>query len=279
MQWGSLQLLLINPDRTVRLKLPLHELERLWWRYRHEGVPLQYLVGRCPWRDMELVVAPGILIPRQETELLVDLAFEKAALLEGSHQAARQLAWADLGTGSGAIAVALARALPGWRGSAVDAAGEALRQAESNLRHLAPSREVAVRRGDWWQPLQDHWGQLDLVLANPPYIPSAEVDSLEPSVRDHEPRSALDGGADGLNAIRSIAADSLQALAPGGWLLLEHHHDQSDRVRRLLRDAGLVDDSSAADLEGRQRFALARRPSVAKVFQDDRGLGLSWEPS
>ena len=113
--------------------------------------------------------------------------------------------------------------------------------------------------GEWWQPLQPLAGQLDLVVSNPPYIPSAVVDGLEPVVRDHEPRLALDGGSDGLDALRLIIESAPQMLAPGGWLLLEHHHDQSAAVAELLGAAGLQECRQQRDLEGQLRFAVARR--------------------
>jgi release factor glutamine methyltransferase len=105
---------------------------------------------------------------------------------------------------------------------------------------------------------------LHLVLANPPYIPAAEVDRLDPVVRDHEPRLALDGGADGLDCIRGLAVDAAKALAPGGWLLLEHHHDQSQRVMTLLASHRLVDIQAHGDLEGHRRFVCGRRPWRAR---------------
>lgn len=295
LSWPALQALWLHPQRRVQLRCSLQELEDLWQRHHRNAEPLQYLVGRCPWRDLELSVAPGVLIPRQETELLLELALAEApAPPSGS-----PLCWADLGTGSGCLAVALARALPQSCGLAVDASPEALHQAAANLRALLPpgSRitgpfatepqatvggepqaavEVAtepgaeppgrmvpgvhLRQGSWWQAIQPWWGQLQLVVSNPPYIPSAVLAALEPVVRDHEPALALDGGADGLAAIRRIAAGAAVALAPGGVLLLEHHHDQSEAVLALLGASGLEACRAHPDLEGVRRFACGRRP-------------------
>jgi release factor glutamine methyltransferase len=112
--------------------------------------------------------------------------------------------------------------------------------------------------------LQPWWGRLELVLANPPYIPTGELAHLDPLVRDHEPTLALDGGPDGLAAIRSLVAGAFVALAPGGLLLLEHHHDQSPAVLALLQEAGLEQVRSHRDLEGVFRFAAARRPEVRR---------------
>lgn len=309
--WQALQSLWLHPQRRVQLQCSLQELEDLWRRHCLEAEPLQYLVGLCPWRDLELSVAPGVLIPRQETEQLLDLALSLAP----APPAGRPLCWADLGTGSGCLAVALARALPGSIGLAVDVSAEALRQAAANLQALLPPGScldapralladaaadpasapaaaapagadatpsadaraplpriacspepdgkrpgVWLRQGSWWQAIEPWWGRLDLVVSNPPYIPTNLLAGLDPVVRDHEPALALDGGADGLDAIRCIAAGACAALAPGGVLLLEHHHDQSEAVLALLAASGLEELSAHRDLEGVLRFASGRRP-------------------
>ncbi len=254
LRWSQLQALWCHPEAEVRLDCSLEALEALWRRHLDTHEPLQFLVGLCPWRDLVLPVAPGVLIPRQETELLVDLAL---SLWPSDRVECR---WADLGTGSACLAIALARSLPLSRGFAVEASPDALAQAGANLSRWELQRRVTLLAGDWWQPLEPWWGELDLVVSNPPYIPSATLAELEPLVRDHEPRLALDGGPDGLRAIRSIVAGSLTGLAPGGLLLLEHHHDQSDAVADLLDGAGLERLAVHADLEGRARFASGWRP-------------------
>lgn len=255
--WQALQQLRLEPNSTVNLAVPLERLEAIWQRHCNGQEPLQYLVGQCPWRDLNLRVAPGVLIPRQETELLVDLALHTWSQHSG-HMEPRL--WADLGTGSGCLAVALARAWPRGKGCAVDRSAEALQQAAHNLTAQGVADRVTVRQGDWWQPLQPWWGQLELVVSNPPYIPKAVWQQLDPVVRDHEPALALVGGDDGLEALRAIAAQAALALAPGGWLLLEHHHDQSDAVAALLRNGGLMQVEAHLDLEGKRRFARAQAP-------------------
>ncbi len=258
--WRQLQQLRLEPGRPVSLRCSLARLSRLWHRHRHGHEPLQYLVGVCPWRDLELAVAPGVLIPRQETELLPDLA--RAAFADGLPPAPAPRRWADLGTGSGCLALALALAWPHSHGHAVDCSPEALAQAAANLERAGLGERVTLALGSWWDPLPADGDGLDLVVSNPPYIPSALVDRLDPVVRLHEPRLALDGGPDGLAAIRAIAAGAPRFLAPGGWLLLEHHHDQAGAVRHLLASVGLEAVGSLRDLEGRERFARARRPVV-----------------
>lgn len=247
--WRDLQALVLQPERSVTLALPMAALEALWSRHCSSGVPLQHLVGAVPWRDLWLEVGPQALIPRQETERLVDLALQIGTVPSR---------WADLGTGSGCLAVALARAWPGSEGWAVDRSIEALALARRNLDQRAPGVAVQTLVGDWWQPLDPWRGGFDLVVANPPYIPSEVVEALDPLVRDHEPRLALDGGWDGLAALRQVITPAPSMLAPGGWLLLEHHHDQAAAALQLLADAGLRDGRSVPDLEGHGRFAMAR---------------------
>ncbi|MEB3327281.1 MAG: peptide chain release factor N(5)-glutamine methyltransferase [Synechococcus sp.] len=249
--WRKQQQLRLHPEQLVDLSADPCHLERLWRRHLDTAEPLQYLVGRCPWRDLELIVGPGVLIPRQETELLVELALELAPECPGP--------WADLGTGSGCIALALALAWPRSRGWSVDSSPAALHQAGINLERAGVADRVRLQEGSWWQPLRPLWGQLELVVSNPPYIPTAVWAALEPGVREHEPVLALDGGADGLDALRPLAQGASAALAPGGLLLLEHHHDQSAAVTNLLTLAGLKEVRTHTDLEGRQRFVSARR--------------------
>jgi len=250
--WQALQQLHLHPQRPVVLQRSLAALAGLWQRHLEEHIPLQYLLGVCPWRDLNLQVAPGVLIPRAETELLVELALhlpqQPPAL------------WADLGSGSGALAVSLVRAWPHSQGLAVELSAAAREQAAFNLQAAAVASRVQLLAGSWWQPLAPWWSRLQLVVANPPYIPTAVWAGLEPGVREHEPRLALDGGADGLDAIRTIAAGTRGALAPGGWLLLEHHFDQADAVAALLAAAGLQQLGRHRDLEGQWRFASARAP-------------------
>ena len=255
LRWRELQASYLHPEAPVQLDCSLQRLEQIWQQHCQQQVPLQHLVGRCPWRDLELEVSPAVLIPRQETELLVELAM---GCFEASDAPQR---WADLGTGSGCLAVALARHWPSTSGWAVDCSREALAVARRNAAALGLLQGAAVQwcEGLWWQPLQPLAGQLDLVVSNPPYIPSAVVDGLEPVVRDHEPRLALDGGSDGLDALRLIIEAAPQMLAPGGWLVLEHHHDQAAAVDQLLGAAGLQERRQERDLEGQMRFAVARR--------------------
>jgi release factor glutamine methyltransferase len=252
LRWSQLQRLRLDPGAVVRLRRGPAALEQLWRRHLHSAEPLQYLVGFCPWRDLELQVGPGVLIPRQETELLVDLAQQLCVEPPGL--------WADLGTGSGCLAVALARQWPASAGLAVDLSGQALERAGTNLGAYGLAEKVRLLEGSWWEPLQPWWGSVQLAVANPPYIPTAIWAELEPVVRDHEPRLALEAGDDGLGAIRAVVEGAAAGLAAGGLLLLEHHHDHSGPVARLLAAAGLIQVQSHNDLENVGRFASARKP-------------------
>lgn len=262
-----LQMLHLDPGRLVELSCRRDVLENLWQQHLSASIPVQHLVGRCSWRHFEIAVGPGVLIPRPETELMIDLslAWMEARKREADGPSSTPLPtppflWADLGTGSGCLAMGLSEAFPTSWGFAVDISAPALRQARSNLQAAGLAGRVQCIQGDWLRALQPWWGQLQLLLSNPPYIPTGEIERLDPVVRDHEPHLALDGGNDGLSAIRQLAQQAPRALTPGGLLLLEHHHDQSDQVLALLAQHGLIDGQSHQDLEGNRRFASARKP-------------------
>ncbi len=252
LRWTVLQKLHLDPRGSVELEVSLDQLEKLWWKYQIDHIPLQYLIGRCPWRDFELEVSSSALIPRQETELLVDLALDKLPKdFLGP--------WVDLGTGSGALAVALARSFPNAIGHAVDCSKEALTLAERNLKRLAPGNKVCTHLGSWWEPLRPWWGSIALAVANPPYIPAKLIDELHPTIREHEPLLALCGGADGLTSCRQIINGAINALGEKGLLILEHHHDQSDLVVELMASSGFADLEVSKDLAGIKRFAMGLR--------------------
>jgi release factor glutamine methyltransferase len=259
LSWSQLQSVHLHPERSYRLGASLEAIETLWNHHLQTAVPLQYMVGLCPWRDLELEVGPGVLIPRQETELLVELAL---SLLPAAEHQRPPLVWLDLGTGSGCLAVALARAFPGSSGWAVDCSDLALARAQTNLERYDCHKAVRLLQSHWWQSLDVLQGQLDLIVTNPPYIPTPLLASLDPLVREHEPWLALDGGEDGLDAIRSIVAEAKTYLAPGGLLLMEHHHDQSTAVIDLLVSAGLGQPRAHRDLEGILRFASGTQAAI-----------------
>jgi len=200
-----------------------------------------YILGRREFYGLELSVNPAVLIPRPETELLVDLALER-----------RPAAVLDLGTGSGAVALAIKRHLPGARVVAVEASAAALAVARRNAVKL--NLEVEFRHGRWFDPLRGE--RFELVVSNPPYV--AEGDPHLPGLR-HEPEAALVAGPEGLDAIREITSAAGSFLRPGGWLLLEHGAGQDAAVRCLLGQAGLESVRTWPDLAGIGRVSGGTR--------------------
>lgn len=217
---------------------------------RATGEPLAYLIGHTGFWNLELRVTPATLIPRPETELLVEIALEQLPL-------GVPLRIADLGTGSGAIALALASERPEARVVATDAGAEALAVAQDNARRNELTN-VAFLEGDWFQPL--HGQRFHLIASNPPYVADADPHLSQGDLR-YEPALALSCGTDGLNAIRHIAAHAPAHLEAGAWLLIEHGYLQGEAVRELLRVAGFIDIQTRRDLEQRERVTLGRTPS------------------
>ncbi len=277
----------------IELQMSLSELTQLWQRRVHERLPVQYLVGVAPWRHFSLTVSPAVLIPRPETEYLIDLAvaaakgelgtrneregdkgtngqgeiyrphvdetspFSSSSLIQGH--------WADLGTGSGAIALGLAEVFSLATLHAVDCSSAALAVARKNALDLGLADSIKFYQGSWWQPLDRVTigglplrGQLSGMVANPPYIPSNMVPFLQPEVANHEPRLALDGGTDGLDCIRHLIETAPAYLRPGGIWLIEMMAGQADAVVQLLQNQGSYCQIQIhADLAGIERFALA----------------------
>jgi len=215
---------------------------------RERGEPIAYLTGRREFWSLDLAVTPDVLIPRHETELLVELALDRIA-----HD--RKVRVADLGTGSGAIALALARERPLARVTATDASAAALDVARRNAARLGIGN-VAFAVGDWYAALGD--ARFDLIVSNPPYIAAGDAHLAQGDLR-FEPAAALASGADGLDAIRRIVADAPEHLADGGALLLEHGFDQSLRVRALLDAAGFQNVTSVSDNGGHERVTLGTK--------------------
>ena len=216
---------------------------------RAAGEPVAYLTGSRGFWTLDLAVTPATLIPRPETELLVELALARIPSDVESRIA-------DLGTGSGAIALAIAKERPRARVVATDASSDALDVAGQNAGR-AGIANVEFRHGDWLAPLAGE--HFDLIASNPPYIAFGDPHLGEGDLR-FEPASALSSGEDGLDAIRAIVRDAPSHLRAGGWLLLEHGWEQGEAVRALLRDAGFVEIATERDLEGRDRVSLGRQP-------------------
>ena len=215
---------------------------------RQAGEPVAYLTGSQGFWTLDLAVSPATLVPRPETELLVERALARIPVNSASHVA-------DLGTGSGAIALAIAKERPHTAVIATDASAAALEVARGNAARNGITN-VEFREGDWLAPLAGE--TFDLIASNPPYIAEGDPHLDRGDLR-FEPPTALSSGEDGLDAIRSIVRDAPARLAPGGWLLLEHGWDQGALVRALLEAAGFIDVETARDLEGRDRISLGRK--------------------
>ncbi|MCY1419476.1 Release factor glutamine methyltransferase [compost metagenome] len=213
---------------------------------RRAGEPVAYILGQQGFWNLDLEVAPHTLIPRPETELLVEAALE---LLPAT--AASVL---DLGTGTGAIALAVAAERPAWQVTAVDRVLEAVALAERNRQRL-DLHNVTVLNSHWFSALEGH--RFDLIISNPPYIAASDPHLAAGDVR-FEPASALVAGADGLDDLRAIIARAPEHLRGGGWLLLEHGYDQAAAVRELLAKHDFEQIESRDDLGGHQRISLGR---------------------
>ncbi|GAA5178787.1 peptide chain release factor N(5)-glutamine methyltransferase [Niveibacterium umoris] len=218
-----------------------------WIARRAAGEPVAYILGEREFYGRRFAVSPDVLIPRPETELLVEQAL--ARIPDGTADVL------DLGTGSGAIAITLALEAPQARVTAVDISPAALAVARSNAEQLGG--QVRWREGSWFSGVAGE--RFDLVVSNPPYVASEDPHLLAGDVR-FEPRGALASGPEGLDDIRAIAGAAPDALNAGGWLLLEHGYDQGDAARAILISAGFVEVATAQDLAGLDRVSFGRLP-------------------
>jgi release factor glutamine methyltransferase len=217
---------------------------------RERREPVSHILGRKGFWKILLDVTPEVLTPRPDTETVVEVALREFPA---------HAAWSilDLGVGSGAILLSLLAERPGARGLGVDVSEEALAVARDNAAKLGLAGRLALLRGDWTEGLAD--ASFDLVVANPPYIATDVIDTLEPEVRDHEPRLALDGGPDGLAAYRILAPEILRVLKPGGLFAVEIGYDQKQAVETLFREAGAFNVRTIKDLADRDRVVAGVR--------------------
>ncbi|AFZ03670.1 peptide chain release factor N(5)-glutamine methyltransferase [Calothrix sp. PCC 6303] len=240
----------------IELQLPFEDLELLWKKRLTERLPVQYITGITPWRQFRLRVSPAVLIPRPETEFLIDLAVERVKLYPGLNQGN----WVDLGTGSGAIALGLAGAFPGAIFHAVDVSSDALAIAQQNARDHQLEHRIKFYQGSWWEPLVDLKGKITAMVSNPPYIPTETVLTLQPEVVNHEPHLALDGGIDGLDDIRHLVEMAPTYLEDGGLWMVEMMQGQAEAIYRLLETQGSYENIEIRqDLAGIERYAIANK--------------------
>jgi release factor glutamine methyltransferase len=220
---------------------------------RERREPIAYITGIREFHSLDFEVSPAVLIPRPETETLVDAAVR----FLGERPGARVL---DIGTGSGAIAISIAYECPRVRTIATDISADALEIARRNANRHGVADRIEFRRADLFEPQGGGapLGSFDLIVSNPPYIEDAAIASLQPEVRDYEPRAALEGGADGLGYYRRIAADARGHLAPGGALMVEVGAGQAEAVRTMFADAGMRGLDVINDLSAAARVVIAR---------------------
>lgn len=239
----------IGEDTLTRLAQLLQR------RAKHE--PIQYVLGQQAFYGRDFLVAPGVLIPRPETEILIEQILSHADRLWGKETS---LEAADLGTGSGAIALTLACERPQWAVTTVDISPDALAIAQKNAEHLGVSQRVQFLQGDLVTPLLERKLQLDILVSNPPYIPSTDVDALDREVQDYEPRLALDGGKDGLAFYRRICAALPSLLKPKALVGFEVGIHQAQDVGQLMLDSKVIDHIEITpDLAGIDRVVLGWR--------------------
>lgn len=235
----------LTPEQETRLEQFIGRRER--------REPVSHILGRKGFWKIMLQVTPDVLTPRPDTETVVEYA-----LRDFPERAPWRVL--DLGVGSGAILLAILAERPAAKGLGVDISEEALAVARDNAASLGLGGRVALLRGDWTAGLDGDG--FDLVVANPPYIASAVIETLEPEVRDHEPRIALEGGADGLDHYRVLAPEILRVLKPGGRFAVEIGYDQKDAVEALFREAGAVFVTTIRDLAGRDRVVAGEKKTL-----------------
>ena len=247
--------------------LTLQDVERLdaLRRRRLQREPISRILGRRAFMNLDLEISPATLDPRADTETLVEAA---KLLLREDGRTAAELEIADLGTGSGAILIALLQALPNARGLGIDISAEALGVAHRNSAAHGVGTRARLLRGSWFDGIDN---MFDVIVSNPPYSPTADIDGLEPEVLWYDPVLALDGGSDGLAAYREILSQAGAHLRPGGWLIVEVGVDQAAAVASLLtRAEQSVDPANLrifSDLAGHSRCVAKRHhaaPSIAK---------------
>jgi len=249
---SDITLLRINPESNLYIKKNLDYLESIWEDHLFNHKPIQYLCGLTFWRDLKLKVTDKVLIPRPETELIIDI------VLDIFRNESQKIIFAELGTGSGAISIALALAYPLWYGIATDIDQDALEIANSNYINSSKQSNLKFCCGHWWTPVENFKGKIDLAISNPPYIPKNTYEKLPKEVKNFEPKIALIGGEDGLQHIREIIQKAPIYLKEKGWLILENHFDQGEKVKELFIKNKFKSVEIVNDLSGVGRFTIGR---------------------
>ena len=249
---SDLNLINIKPEGNLYLKQNLEFLESIWNEHLLKSCPIQYLCGITFWRDLKLKVTNKVLIPRPETEIIIDIVFNIF------RKNSEKLFFAELGTGSGAISIALALAYPLSDVVATDIDQDALEIATKNYENFSKQSNLKFYYGNWWSPLESFKGELDLAISNPPYIPKDTYEKLPKEVKNFEPKVALLGGEDGLKHIREIIQKAPIFLKEKGWLILENHFDQGEKVKEIFIKNKFTSIEIVKDLSGIGRFTIGR---------------------
>ena len=255
------ELLLAHVLKLPRMKLYLNferalsaaeaDAMREFVKRRAAREPLQHILGSTSFCGFEIAVSRHVLVPRPETELLAELGWQFLA----ETSAPKAL---DFGTGSGCIAIALAAKCPAAQVAALEVSPEALVVARQNAAHNEVAARVEFIAGNGFSALPAE-SRFDLIISNPPYIPTAEIETLQPEVRDFDPRGALDGGADGLDFYRMLAAEAAAGLKPGGKIMLEFGDGQADEIKKIFAAQNWIVEAVREDYSQRQRILIARR--------------------
>ena len=248
----ELNLLKIKSEKVLNLNLDLDFIETLWDKHLNTSIPIQYLSGISFWRDLKLEVSNKILIPRPETELFIDIV---SGIFKNKKE---KITFVDLGTGSGAISIALALANPNWSGIATDIDKSAIEIASRNFKTNSNQSNLKFYNGNWWDPLENFKGEIDFAVANPPYIPQATYEVLPIEVKNFEPKLALLGGKEGLDHINQIVQNAPLYLKNKGWLLIENHFDQGEKVKKLFLENRFTSVKVLKDFSGIGRFTIGR---------------------
>ena len=223
---------------------------------RSQRIPLQHLVGSVGFYGLDVQVSPNALIPRPETELLVETVIKTIHSHKRQNEPVKLL---DLATGTGCIALALAKELPMAQVWGLDISEDALNLARKNASNSGLEKRVTWIHSDMWRSIKDPDQKWDYLISNPPYIPSHEIDELEPEVRDHDPKLALDGGQDGLDFYRLLANQADRWISQSGFIFLECGKDQADDIKKLFKSASWFADQVVRDYNNIQRILVFRR--------------------
>ena len=248
----ELNLLKINSEKNLNLKVNLDLIESFWDKHLNTSIPIQYLSGISFWRNLKLEVSNRVLIPRPETELIIDII---SGIFKNKEE---KITFVDLGTGSGAISIALALENPNWSGIATDIDKIAIKIASRNFKTNSNQSNLKFYNGNWWDPLENFKGEIDFAVANPPYIPQDTYEVLPIEVKNFEPKLALLGGKEGLDHINQIVQNAPLYLKNKGWLLIENHFDQGEKVKKLFLENRFTSVKVLKDFSGIGRFTIGR---------------------